>query len=139
MVARWPIVLWALVSVLLQIERPYMITPKGVSAGLRRSVLVHGPLLGFATVALAGIWLSDALSTTGPVGGYVLLVLVNALVAVVAAGTVLLLELRARAVDGSLAARMREPIGALAWLGALVVALGTTAVLYWDSVLAGVS
>ena len=31
------------------------------------------------------------------------------------------------------------PIGALAWLGALVVALGTTAVLYWDSVLAGVS
>jgi len=33
-IARWPIVLWALVNVLLRVRHPYMITPKGVRNGL---------------------------------------------------------------------------------------------------------
>jgi cellulose synthase (UDP-forming) len=31
--ARWPVVLWALINVVLRIKRPYMITPKGKAAG----------------------------------------------------------------------------------------------------------
>ena len=30
-IARWPVVLWALVNVVLRIKRDYMITPKGVA------------------------------------------------------------------------------------------------------------
>jgi cellulose synthase (UDP-forming) len=139
-VARWPVVLWAVLSVLLRIERPYMITPKGVARGSRRATVVHGPLLGLATVALGGIWLSDALRQAGDGRGYVLLVLINALVMVVASGTILLLEIRgARAAGGSLAGPARAPIGPFAWLVALVGALATTTVLCWDSVWAGVS
>jgi cellulose synthase (UDP-forming) len=138
-VARWPVVLLALVSVLVRMERPYMITPKGVSSGSRRALVVHGPLLALGTVALGGIWLSQALRHAG-VGGYVLLALVNALIVVVASGTALLLEIRrVRAANGSPAGRPRAPIGPFAWLLVLVAALAMTTVLFWDSVQAGVS
>ena len=139
-VARWPVVLLALLSVLLRIERPYMITPKGVATGTRRALVVHGPLLACATVALGGIWLSRALAHTNGVRGYVLLALINALITVVASGTILLLEIRhVRAVNGSAGHRLRPPHGAFAWLVGLVGALATTTLLFWDSLRAGVS
>jgi cellulose synthase (UDP-forming) len=36
-VARWPIVLWAVINVVLRVKRPYMITRKGTTAGDRRA------------------------------------------------------------------------------------------------------
>jgi cellulose synthase (UDP-forming) len=140
-VARWPVVLWALLSVVMRIKRPYMITPKGVSAAhQRRTIVAHAPLLGFATVALVGVWLSNALGDDGDGRAYVLLVLLNALITVVAAGTSLLLDTRSPPAQGeSRSVPLPVPVVALAWLVALVGAFAATTAVFWDSVLAAVS
>jgi cellulose synthase (UDP-forming) len=140
-VARWPVVLWALVSVVMRIKRPYMITPKGVSPERsRKAIVAHGPLLACGTVALAGVWLSGALQYTGDGGAYVLLVLINALITILATGIVVLLEMGGTpATDGSLSATVLTPTAAFAWLMTLVGALATTTVVFWDSVRAGLS
>jgi cellulose synthase (UDP-forming) len=140
-VARWPVVLWAFVSVLMRIKRPYMITPKGACAARSRPAAVtHGPLLGLATVALCGIWLSEALGHAGESRAYVLLVLINALITVAASATILVLEMRdAPVAAGSPTAALRTRIGAFGWLLSLVGGLAATTVLFWDSVQAAVS
>lgn len=140
-VARWPVVLWALVSVVMRIKRPYMITPKGVPAARsRRAIVAHGPLLGFATLALGAVWLSGALEHADSSRAYVVLVLLNALIPVVASGTTLLIEARAtRATRGPRTSPLPAPVAVLAWLVVLVGALATTTVFYWDSVRAGFS
>jgi cellulose synthase (UDP-forming) len=56
-VARWPIVIWALLNVLLRIKHPYMITPKGGTGGiptfsLRSQLLYVGAIWG----TLGVIW-----------------------------------------------------------------------------------
>lgn len=47
-VSRWPIVLMAIAQMLFGIQKPYMITPKGISTGVARpfSVKVHTVFLG---------------------------------------------------------------------------------------------
>ena len=139
-VARWPAVLWALLSVLMRIKRPYMITPKGMSGlSARRAIAAYGPLLGFATIALATVWFADAMGHEGDALAYVPLVLFNALIMVVGAGASLLLDVAsappATAGDGRLLAQT----AALAWLGALVAAFCATTAVFWHAVLAGVS
>lgn len=53
-IARWPIVLWALINAVFNIKRPYMITPKGVNKGERRpfKLQVHLPYIFSCTAAL---------------------------------------------------------------------------------------
>jgi cellulose synthase (UDP-forming) len=54
-VARWPIVFWALINVLLRVKHPYMITPKGAQDGLpafRMSIHI---------LYLAAVWLTSAI------------------------------------------------------------------------------
>jgi cellulose synthase (UDP-forming) len=140
-VARWPVVLWALLSVLMRIKRPYMITPKGVlNARSRRMIVAHGPLLGLATLALGGVWFSGALQHAGDSNAYVLLVLLNALIPVVASGTTLLMEARrTQATGASRRGPLPAPIAAFAWLVVLTGAFAATTVFFWDSVRAGFS
>ncbi len=77
-IARWPIVLWALVNVLLRVRHPYMITPKGSRAGLPafslRSQAIY--LMGFG-LSVAAVWLHLLRDPGAP--GYVLFVLLGAL------------------------------------------------------------
>jgi cellulose synthase (UDP-forming) len=54
-VARWPIVLWALINVLLRVKHPYMITPKGSRDGLPAFRLSNHLLY------LVAVWLSSAI------------------------------------------------------------------------------
>jgi cellulose synthase (UDP-forming) len=138
-VARWPIVLWALIGVLLRVKRPYMITPKGTSAAdPRGAIIAHGPLLGFATAALGGIWISSTIA--GGTGAYVLLVLVNAMIMLVASGTVLLLDTpRTAASSRVLGVPFPAPAAAFAWLFALAAAFAATLFVYWDAVRAAVA
>jgi cellulose synthase (UDP-forming) len=140
-VARWPVVLWALASVVMRIKRPYMITPKGVSPERsRRGLLAHGPLLACGTVALVAVWLSGALHYAGEGRAYVLLVLINALITILATGIVVLLETAGTpATGGSLTASLPSSRTAFAWLMILVGALATTTFVFWDSVRAGIS
>jgi len=71
-VARWPIVIWALVNVLLGIEHPYMITPKRDAGGiptfsLRSQLLYVGAIWG----TLGVIWWYGASQTAAAVGSRV--------------------------------------------------------------------
>lgn len=77
--ARWPIVQWATLNVLLRIKRPYMITPKGQPAGaLVRGQTVYAPFFGMAWLASAVIALY--LFAGGPLAsaGYLWLAFSNA-------------------------------------------------------------
>ena len=140
-IARWPTVLWALVSVLLRIKRPYMITPKGMSGhSVRRAAAAYGPLLGLGTIALATVWLADAMGHSGEGLGYVPLVLFNALVMVLAAGASILLDVAdAPPVTGIKDGRLRVELLTLGWLGALVATFCATTVVFSQAVLAGLS
>jgi len=53
-IARWPIVLSALIQVLLKVEKPYMITIKGLQHGEKRSfsLSAHVPYFGLMGIAL---------------------------------------------------------------------------------------
>ncbi|HVB75055.1 MAG TPA: glycosyltransferase family 2 protein [Ktedonobacteraceae bacterium] len=57
-VARWPIVLSALVQVLLKVEKPYMITVKGLQSGAKRpfSLGAHIPYFILMSLALISCW-----------------------------------------------------------------------------------
>jgi cellulose synthase (UDP-forming) len=51
-VARWPIVFWALVNLILGVKHPYMITPKGVQTSLPQFALQN------QAIYLIGVWLT---------------------------------------------------------------------------------
>ncbi|RJQ38153.1 hypothetical protein C4559_02170 [Candidatus Microgenomates bacterium] len=54
-IARWPIVLSAFVQVILKVEKPYMITVKGMQKGKDRpfSITMHLPYLALVSLSLA--------------------------------------------------------------------------------------
>jgi hypothetical protein len=103
-------------------------------------IVAHGPLLAFATVALAAIWLSGTLRYAGDGRAYVLLVLINALITIAATGIAVLLDTtRTSTTSGSQTASLPTRGAAFAWLMALVGALATTTVVFWDWVRVGIS
>jgi cellulose synthase (UDP-forming) len=76
--ARWPVVLWALINVVLRIKHPYMITPKGRAAGGEpRAISPYAPYIVLAAFPLAAIWLFDANAGSSPIRGYYGLALGN--------------------------------------------------------------
>jgi cellulose synthase/poly-beta-1,6-N-acetylglucosamine synthase-like glycosyltransferase len=93
--ARWPVVLWALVNVILRIKRPYMITPKGKATGKGpRSITVYGPSVVLVAFPLLAIWLFDARAGSDLIRGYYGLVLANALMGAVVLATTLGMEVK---------------------------------------------
>jgi cellulose synthase (UDP-forming) len=78
-IARWPIVLWALINVLLRVRHPYMITPKTVRNGLPvlavRSLAIY--LVGFA-VSLGVVWMSLTSGVANSVAGYLVFAMLGA-------------------------------------------------------------
>ncbi len=76
--ARWPIVLWAIVNVVLRVKRPYMITPKGAGAGdVVPGNRVYGPYFAMAWLGLAVIAGYTLLGGSTPADGYLWLALLN--------------------------------------------------------------
>jgi cellulose synthase (UDP-forming) len=94
-IARWPVVVWALVNVILGIRRPYMITPKGVSrTGGPRLLRLYGPYLVLTLAPLAALW-AHALKNSGtPIRGYYGLAFLNGVFGAVLLVVTLLIELR---------------------------------------------
>lgn len=80
-IARWPVVLWALVNVVLRVKRPYMITPKGRSTAEARpfNLAAHWPYLILIALSLLATWSYLLLRPTGPAQGYLLFTIENAL------------------------------------------------------------
>ncbi len=79
-VARWPVVLSALVQVLLRREKPYMITPKGVERQEdRRISLVPGiPFMVLLAAMLGASWYFLLVTGRGEAQGYLLFTLIGA-------------------------------------------------------------
>jgi cellulose synthase (UDP-forming) len=67
-IARWPVILWALINVVLGIKRPYMITPKGVTRARPKAATLYGPGIAMTVVrrrvAAASAVTSDWRSST---------------------------------------------------------------------------
>ena len=93
--ARWPVVLWALINVVLRIKRPYMITPKGKAAGAGpRAISIYAPYIVLAAFPLVAIWLFDASAGSRGIRGYYWLALANALMGTAVLATTLGMDIR---------------------------------------------
>jgi cellulose synthase (UDP-forming) len=116
--ARWPVVLWALVNVVLRIKRPYMITPKGKAAGTGpRPLSIFGPYIVLTALPLAAIWIFDATTGAGLVSGYYGLALGNAVMGLLVLATTFTLDLK------QLLARRPLRLAVLRGRGAVLLAL----------------
>jgi cellulose synthase (UDP-forming) len=132
-IARWPVVLWALVNVILRIKHSYMITPKGLS-GQRgpRSSSIYGPYIFLTALPLAAMWTFHVTSSGGGVQGYFGLALVNAALGLVLLKTTVILEIRELAAgDGGVLAAIRVRAGVLSCALVLLVALALSSFAAW--------
>jgi cellulose synthase (UDP-forming) len=133
-IARWPIVLWAVVNVILRIKRPYMITPKGVREGApppgRR---LYGPQLALAAAANAAVWIFTATIGQSPSQGYLAIVLFNTLMVIALLVTTQSLELRdLRRRTGRLASALRLRGASLAVLAITIAATAVSIAMAWE-------
>jgi cellulose synthase (UDP-forming) len=136
-IARWPVVLWALINVLFGITRTYMITPKGVGRPVGpRLVSIYGPYFVLSIVPLASIWAYELTSGSGWMRGYYGLVLLNGVFGVALLVTTLLIEFRTVADSGAgrLAVR-RAQTAILATVVSLIGVLALTAAVAWQAFL----
>ncbi len=77
-VARWPIVLLAVINVILGIKRPYMITRKGTNAGaVPRGLRLYGLFFAMLAVGVSAVLVYGVAIRHGPAQGYLGLVLFN--------------------------------------------------------------
>ena len=133
-IARWPVVVWALINVVLRVKHSYMITPKGAAKrplGLHLS-RVYGPYVLLVSVPLAALWADVIGSPSGPLHGYYGLVLLNGAVGVAMLVTTLLLELRsARRSNASRLPSLRAQASIVATIVLLVCGFAITAMLTW--------
>jgi cellulose synthase (UDP-forming) len=130
-VARWPIVLWAVVNVVFGIKRPYMITPKGKRVGrppLARRL--YGLYALLAALGLVAVDLSALVLPAPGTQGYAVLVLFNTLMLLVLLVTTLSLELRdLSGPAGGLIGAMRLRAGALLGLAMMLTGAGASLLL----------
>lgn len=140
--ARWPVVLWALVNVVLRIQRPYMITPKGKTGGVGpRSLSIYGPYIFLAGFPIAAIWLFHATSGAGAgaVRAYYGLALANAVMGATVIATTLAMDIRQLTVDHSApVVAIRARAGILLSLICLVGLLGLSVWHFWAQIVQAV-
>jgi len=57
-IARWPIVFWALLNVLMEVKKPYMVTSKGIERGVRKPFRMTSflPYVGLMLLTLLSSW-----------------------------------------------------------------------------------
>jgi cellulose synthase (UDP-forming) len=132
-IARWPIVLWAVINVLLRVKRPYMITRKGAKAGHAPNGLrLYGPYFALLAAGLGAIFAFVVAIGHAETQGYLALVLLNdafILAFLVAAIGLELGYLRRRL--GSLRAALRARVGAVATLALLCLASVAAVAVAW--------
>jgi cellulose synthase (UDP-forming) len=101
-VARWPIVLSALVQVILKVKKPYMITVKGLQHGAKRpfSLAAHTPYFLLMSIALIACWFYLVVFGQSAAQGNLLFALQGALIFLVAYAVSLLKDLTAIIKEG---------------------------------------
>jgi cellulose synthase (UDP-forming) len=132
-IARWPIVLWAVVNAALRVKRPYMITPKGMRTGAPPpGARLYGPAVLLAELALGAVAVFQAAGSHTPTQGYLVLVLFNLVMVVALLVTALALELRdLRARTERLRTVMRWRAGSVLAVAAIVVSTVMAIVACW--------
>ena len=132
-VARWPIVLLAVINVILGIKRPYMITRKGAKAGAVPSGRrVYGLFFGLLAVGLSAVLVYSVWIRHGQAQGYLGLVLLNSAFVLAFLITAIGLELGAlRRRLGSRGAALRARAGVLVTLAVLLAASGAAVAVAW--------
>jgi cellulose synthase (UDP-forming) len=119
-IARWPVVLWALINAALRIKRPYMITPKGVGGPVAKARGLYAPAFALTLIPLAAVWIFQADAQSGDVHGYYGLAIVNSLMGLI------LLAVSALAELGHLIAELGL-VKALRHRGMVIVGVAATA------------
>ena len=101
-VARWPIVLSALVQVLFRVKKPYMITRKGVDRGTGRpfSLAPYVPYFLLILGSMAASWYYMARTRSSDAQGYLLFSLEGAAMVLAVYLVVLVCDLRALVAEG---------------------------------------
>lgn len=137
-IARWPVVLWALVNVLLHVKRPYMITPKGVGRGAGPRLLsVYGPYLFMTLAPLASVWCYSLTSDNDALRGYYGLALLSAAFGAALLVTTLLIEFRDLRSSGTRGRELvRARAGIVATLATVTLAIALTASASWHPLVA---
>jgi cellulose synthase (UDP-forming) len=132
-VARWPIVLLAVLNVVLHVKRPYMITRKGAKAGAVPSGRrIYGLYFGILAVGLSAVFAYPAGIQHREAQGYLGLVLLNSAFVLAFLITAIGLELGAlRRRLGSTSAALRARAGVLVTLAFLIVASGAAVAVAW--------
>ena len=132
-IARWPIVLWAVVNAVLRVKRPYMITPKGAREGAPPpGARLYGPPLLLAELALGAVAMFHAAGGHSPTQGYLALVLFNLVMVVALLVTALALELRdLRRRTGRLGTLVRWRAGSVLAVAAVTGATVAATVASW--------
>jgi cellulose synthase (UDP-forming) len=128
-IARWPVVLWAFVNVVLGIKRPYMITPKGVAdqRGGPRLASLYAPYFALTVVPLATVFVYQLHSRMGPLRGYYGLAFLNGVFGAALLVTTLLIELRT-------SHSRRARLAILAFVGLVLFLVVACAGLSWQPV-----
>jgi len=133
--ARWPVVLYAVVNVVLRIQRPYMITPKGVRGGAPpKAAGLYGPFLLLAGLGILALAAFHVLIGSLPTAGYVLLVLFDTTMLLVLLTVTLGLEQRSLRIRlGGRAPAFLARRTTIAGVAALWVAAVGTAAAIWPA------
>lgn len=134
-IARWPIVLWAVINVMLGIKRPYMITRKGAKAGSVPSGLrLYGTYFGLLALGLTAVFVFHVGLREGQAQGYLALVLFNSAIVLAFLIAAIGLELHALRLRLGTAAALRVRAGVLATLAASFAASGAAIAVAWSPV-----
>lgn len=136
-VARWPIVLWAVVNVLLGVKRPYMITRKGTSASaIPPGLRLYGPFFALAATGVGAVFAFRLAGGHGEAQGHIGLVLLDTLLVVALLVTAVGLELRAleERLGGRVAA-LRARAGVVASMALLCAATAVACAAAWAPLL----
>jgi cellulose synthase (UDP-forming) len=138
-VARWPVVLWALLNVVFRVKRPYMITPKGQQGQAGNGAVLYGPGLALAGVPLVALWVFYGSAGSGAIQGYYGLVLINAAIGLAVVGTTVLAEISSLAHDHGLGSALRSRSGVALTASALVMLLAFSTVTVWNSMVGAIA
>lgn len=101
-IARWPIVLSALIQVILRVQKPYMITRKGVDVGKERPfpLVPFLPYFFLALISLAASWYYIIFTRRGSAQGYLFFSLEGSLMVLGTYCVVLICDIRALYTEG---------------------------------------
>jgi cellulose synthase (UDP-forming) len=94
-IARWPIVVWALINVIFRVQKPYMITSKGVNVGLARPFNLQSqmPYFGLIGLSLFSVWWFMWQHGQTAVQGYLIYAIQGALIMCVVYAISLMMDL----------------------------------------------